>query len=55
MDKKKFGLGLYIETVYNKEGYDKEGYDLWGYDREVYDKKTLTDLVMIGKALTGRN
>jgi hypothetical protein len=39
MNKKIFGLGEYVETVYNRYGYDTEGYDMWGYDTEGYDRK----------------
>ena len=39
MNKKIFGWGGFVETVYNREGYDREGYDLYGYNREGYDRK----------------
>jgi len=39
MNKKIFGVGEYVENVYNNYGYDREGYDIWGYDKEGYDRK----------------
>ena len=39
MNKKIFGLGEYVETVYNRYGYDTEGYDRKGFNRIGYDRE----------------
>ena len=39
MNKKIFGWGGFVETVYNREGYDREGYDRKGFNRFGYNRE----------------